>query len=561
MGGRRALVLMIGLATGMLLAALLWRVLAPGAWTTAKAVMLLSFVGLAPWVGLCTANGLIGFVRAAFQPSPAAAGPPGPLSPTAIALTAIALTVRNEDMNSVLPPVRRLLDQLDRLGAGRSFALFVLSDSDSGHASAERAAVEAFRAAEAYPGRIRYRRRAVNEGYKAGNIMDFLDHHAGGFDLMLVLDADSWMEATAVLRLVHTIQANPSLAIVQHLTVGRPAASAFPRLFQFGMRAGMRIWVSGIDWWQGDQACYWGHNALVRIAPFRTHARLTLLPGGRHVLSHDQVEAAMLQGAGWGVRVLPVEDGSAESNPPALPEFLRRELRWLTGNFDYRHVLTMRGLSLMGRWQLVQAILLFGSTPFYLTFLLAAAWAAATDTTSAFPAEPALVLTLGWAGGLYAPKLLGYLELLLSRRKRARYGGAARLVLGAFAEILFSLLFDAVSVVSKAIGTARLALGMRAGWAPQNRADRGVSWPEAGWLLWPHTLLGVMVFMLLRQAGWTAVLWAVPFAGGLLVAIPFCVLTAHPRFGRWLRHAGVAAVPEEIPDETNDEINDANQRG
>ena len=32
--------------------------------------------------------------------------------------------------------------------------------------------------------------------------MDFLDHHAGGFELMLVLDADSEMSAAAVLRLV-----------------------------------------------------------------------------------------------------------------------------------------------------------------------------------------------------------------------------------------------------------------------------------------------------------------------------------------------------------------------
>ena len=48
----------------------------------------------------------------------------------------------------------------------------------------------------------------------------------------------------------------------------------------------------------------------------------------------DQVEAAMLAGAGWGVRLLPVEEGSAEANPPALPEFVRREMRWLAGNLQ-----------------------------------------------------------------------------------------------------------------------------------------------------------------------------------------------------------------------------------
>ena len=41
--------------------------------------------------------------------------------------------------------------------------------------------------------------------------------------------------------------------------------------------------------------------------------------------------------------------------------------------------------------------------------------------------------------------------------------------------------------------------------------------------------------------------WALPFAGGLLVAIPFCVMTSSPRLSARLRRRGIAAVPEEIP--------------
>src|SRR5271166_4680707 len=36
--------------------------LAPGGWTIAKAAMMASCLGAAPWVGFCAANGLIGFV-------------------------------------------------------------------------------------------------------------------------------------------------------------------------------------------------------------------------------------------------------------------------------------------------------------------------------------------------------------------------------------------------------------------------------------------------------------------------------------------------------------------
>jgi membrane glycosyltransferase len=376
--------------------------------------------------------------------------------------------------------------------------------------------------------------------------MDFLDHHAEGFELMLTLDADSAMSATAVLRLVRALLADPTLAIAQHLTVGLPASSAFPRLFQFGMRAGMRTWAIGQAWWQGDEGPYWGHNAVVRIAPFRAHCRLPLLPDGRHVLSHDQVEAAVLRGAGWGVRVLPDEDGSWEANPPTLPEFLRRELRWLAGNLQYRHLLCLPGLRPMGRWQLVQAILLFTGAPLYLLFLLAAATAAATDGTSPFPEAPALALTAAWLGALYAPKLLGYAEVALSPGLRQRYGGLARLVGGAAAEIGFTLLLDAVSAVAKTGAILHLACGADAGWKPQNRNDRGVTWREAIRLLWPQTALGVLVFAGFATAGWTATLWALPLAGGLLAAIPLAVLTADRRLGEWLRARLIAAMPEEI---------------
>jgi membrane glycosyltransferase len=440
--------------------------------------------------------------------------------------------------------LRHLLHDLDVAGHGDAFALFILSDTTGPEPAAiEQQAAEAFRAEDRDPARIHYRRRRENAGYKAGNIMDFLDHHADGFELMLTLDADSRMSAEAVLRLVRTIQADPSLAVVQHLTVGLPASSAFPRLFQFGMRAGMRTWASGQSWWQGNEGPYWGHNAIVRIAPFRAHCRLPLLPNNQHILSHDQVEAAMLAGAGWGVHVLASEDGSWEANPPALPEFLRRELRWLTGNLQYRHLLRLPGLRPMGRWQLAQAILLFAGTPLYLLFLLAAALAAATDHTSAFPAAPALALTIAWLGALYAPKLLGYAEIALSPRKRARYGGLGALAIGALAECGFTLLLDAVSAVAKTEAMLRLS---HAGWTPQNRSDRGVGWAEAARLLWPQTALGVLVFTGFATSGWVATLWAAPLAGGLLLAIPLCVLTAEPRIGRWMQRQRIAAVPEEI---------------
>ena len=521
------------IASGLGLLGLMADVLATGGWSFVKALILLCFAGIVPWLGICLGHALTGFAALLRHGEPAR-----PVGPARLP-TALAVTIRNEDMAIVLPPLRRLLDGLD--GIGLPVGLFILSDTPA-PATAEEEAVAAFRAADRDPARIRYRRRVENTGFKAGNVMDFMDHHAEGFDVAIMLDADSEMSADAVRDLVAMMQADPKLGIVQHLTVGRPAAAAFPRLFQFGMRAGMRVWATGQDWWQGREGPYWGHNAALRIAPFRTHCRLAPLPDGSAILSHDQVEAARLCAAGWGVKLWPREEGSQESNPPALPEYLHRDSRWLAGNLQYFALLGLPGFRPMGRWQLVQAILLFAGAPLYTAVLVLAALAAALGQT----AGPIWTIALAWTFALYSPKLLGYAQVLADPALRARYGGAGRFAAGAAAEFVFSLTMDAIAQPHKTMAMLRLALGAKAGWLPQNRSDRGVTWTEAARMFWPHTLFGAACFAGFALGGWPAVLWAAPFAGGLVLAVPFCVLTAAPAVSAWLRGRGVAAIPEEV---------------
>src|SRR5262249_59662575 len=104
------------------------------------------------------------------------------------------------------------------------------------------------------------------------------------------------------------------------LVIGIPSASAFARIFQFGMRLSMRSYTIGSAWWQGDCGPYWGHNAIVRIAPLAAHCQLPLLAEGAlvkgHVLSHDQIEAVLVRRAGYGVRVLAGGGSSLEQESP-----------------------------------------------------------------------------------------------------------------------------------------------------------------------------------------------------------------------------------------------------
>jgi len=549
---RRAAFLALCALVALPLAALLHRVLAPGGWTGWEAGIALLYLGTLPWTAICAANAAIGLAillakgdgGESLLPRHAAA-PAGPAP-----RTAIAVPVRDEPMEAVLPPLARLLDGLEAAGEGERFTLWVLSDTrDPARAAAEDAALDAFAAARAGGGGrvpVRRRRRADGAGYKAGNVMEFLDRHAGDHALALVLDADSEMSAGAALRLVRAMRADPGLGLVQHLIVGRPAARAFPRLFGYGMRAGMRAWATGQAWWQLDDGPYWGHNAILRVAPFRAHCRLGPLPDGSAILSHDQVEAVRLRAAGWRVRLLPAERGSLESHPPALPEFLARDARWAAGNMQYRHLLLAPGLRAMGRWQLLQAMLLFLLAPLWVGILLLAAGNAATGGGAATPTGAlAALLALTWAANT-APRLLGYAELMLRPRRAAAYGGRAAVARGAAAETLFSLLVEPVSLANKAFVLARLALGGRQGWAPQNRAGRGVAWGDAARLLLPHSLLGAGALGTLAAASPGAALLALPFALGLVLAVPVCVATASPGLSaRLLRH-GIGATPEEL---------------
>ncbi len=546
---RRLIFALLAGALALLLSCLILHAFAgPGApvWRSAAIVCAL---GLVPWSAISAAHSMIGLV---------ARRPPWPVADLArLPRIMITVVVRNESMAAVLPPLRRLLDELDALGCDGRFSLALLSDTQGAADCAQEArALRRFRAGDPAPERILYRRRIAPTGYKSGNLLDFLDTDAasacGGHEFALVLDADSAMSAEAVLRLVGMMQADPWLAIAQHLTTGRPARTALARIFQFGMHAGMHVWANGQAWWQGDCGPFWGHNALLRIAPFRAHARLAPLPDGSRILSHDQVEGAALQKAGWGVRLMPTAAGSFEAHPPTLIDFLARDRRWLTGNLQYRYLLGPGRFGAMGRWQLAQAMLMFLGAPAQLGLMLVAAGATATGAVTLHMA-PLAETVLAWAAMQHAPRLAGYAALLAAPQERARLGRARRFAAGMAIEIVFSCLLDPICCVERVEMMAAITLGRRTGWPRQSRDARAIGWSEALRRFWPHTLLGLVLLGLTLLGGFARapgelsanLLWVVPFIGGLPLAVPLAVLTAESGFSAWLRRQSLCAAAEE----------------
>jgi membrane glycosyltransferase len=549
LAARRAVYLALTLAFSLLPLWLLAHALAAGGWTSWEVTALAALAATSPWVGNMAASSLIGIAVLLLARAPLAAVWPGVARTEGMPAirTALLLCIRREDTAATLARMAPLLDGLEAAGVGDRFALFVLSDTPAGpHAEEEARAVEAFRAARPAAPAIHYRRRDENTGFKAGNVMEFVRNRSDGFEAMLTLDADSVMTAHAVLELARTLEANPKAALIQSLIVARPAIVPFPRLFQFGMRHGMRAYAAGIAWWQGPDGPYWGHNAIIRVAPFAAHGELPTLPNGEAILSHDQVEAALLRGAGFEVRLDPRETGSYEANPPSLLPFLARDIRWMAGNLQYLALLRLPQFTAVGRLNLVFAIMLFAAAPLAVLAGLALMLNALSDApAAAVDRGLALVATLAYLGCYFSHKLLGALQAGLDARARASYGGGRRLALGAAIEFVHGLVLETIRAVNQTGGMVALALGQRIGWAPQAREADGVRWAEAARGLWWHSLIGLAGLAGFAAAGPVAFLWSLPFLGGLALAIPFCVLTSDPALGRRLAREGIAAIPEE----------------
>ncbi len=481
-----------------------------------------------------------------------------------ITRTALLFPVYHEDPARISGTIAALAEDLSARGKAQMFDVFVLSDTRGAReGEAEEAAYAAL--AEALAGKIAvyYRRRIENTGRKSGNIKNWVERFGAAYAHFIILDGDSVMSGECVVRLVLGMQSDPKSGLIQTVPRLIGGTTLLQKLQQFACNIYGPCVAAGLASWHRDQGNYWGHNAIIRTVAFAAAAGLPELPGRApfrgHILSHDFVEAVLLQRSGWGVHLVPSLRGSFESLPPGLMELVVRDRRWAQGNLQHLAIIPRAGLTAMGRVHLAMGAF---------SYLVSVIWALSLvvgivlalqsqqlipsyfqDSKTLFPIWPvidpgaAMRLFFATMGVVLLPKLLG-LIIEIKRASEAReLFGTPRALAGVAVETIASMLIAPILMMTQTSGVCQILAGRDAGWKAQRRDGGAVSFEEALRFHWRHTLAGAIVALICWWVSPGLLLWMMPVVAGLLLAGPIDWVTAQSA-GPVM--SAVLATPEDI---------------
>jgi membrane glycosyltransferase len=488
---------------------------------------------------------------------------------------AIVMPVCEEPVDRIFAGLKTIYRSLLREKDAANFDFFILSDTadPSLWVKEEEAWFDWCRAVDGF-GHIFYRRRRLRIERKSGNVADFCRRWGGRYRYMVMLDADSVMSGKALVRLVQMMERRPRAGVIQTVPVSVGRRSLFARAQQFASRVYGPMFAAGLHYWQLGDGQYWGHNAIIRVAPFMEHCALPRLPGkpplGGEILSHDFVEAALLGRAGWELWLAYDLPGSYEDTSSSLLEEMKRDRRWCQGNLQHLRLFFTRGLVGAHRALFLNGVLSYVSALLWFCFLVLSTAEAVLEALrepdyfpsgpSLFPDWPiwrpdwAIALMAVTAAILFLPKLLGILLILLKSEPVRSFGGTLQLCMSVLLEIVLSSLFAPIRMVFHTRFVLTNILGYTVGWGSSSREDSETTWSEA---LRHHGLdtvvaavWGLSVHWLSPQYFW----WLTPIVVALVLSVPTSVLASRVRLGDRARRMGLFVTPEEstLPRELSD---------
>lgn len=456
---------------------------------------------------------------------------------------AILVPVYNEDIIAVGARIARMAADLVRIEAQSLFHFFVLSDSGAVAEASERAQCRLLRLPGGCP--VFYRRRPINEGRKPGNIADWVRRFGAAYESMIILDADSRMSGEAMVRLASAIEADDTIGLIQTNPQLTAARTLFARWQQFSVALYGPIFSRGLSWWSGDEATFWGHNAIVRVRAFAASCGLPALPGpaplGGAIMSHDMVEAALLRRRGWRTRLMVLASGSYEESPPTLIDHAIRDRRWCQGNLQHLRLLDSAGLHWVSRLQLLMGASSYLTAPLWLFLLMiGVVQSLRAGGPIAGGATPDWLIGMTLAL-LFGTKLLALVWALFDRALVRRLGGWRAILVSLTAEIPLSIVVAPIMMASQCLAIVEILSGKQSGWRPQRRDTDGLGLIEAFEYYAPHVLLG-LPFWLVSMNDLGAGIWQLPVTIGLLGAPFIAAWTSRADWGGSLARFGLFAA-------------------
>ncbi len=528
--------------------------------TSLQYALLVLFTVNFSWIALAFTSAVLGFFGLLFNK-----GPSGRVE-SLKHRTVVVMPIYNESTARTFAALCAIRESVEATGLGAHFDYFIVSDTTNPDVwVAEERAFLALRQRLGPDARVYYRHRPKNHHRKAGNIADFVTRWGGHYEHMVVLDADSLMTGTCIIRLAAAMEADPDAGIIQSLPLIINRNTFFARLQQFAARVYGPVIATGLAMWSGRDGNYWGHNAIIRTKAFADHCGLPDLKGkppfGGHVLSHDFVEAALIRRAGWSVYMLPDLTGSYEESPPSLIDVSVRDRRWCQGNLQHSRIIGAKGFVVPTRQHFATGIMGYLASPFWLMQLvvgilivLQVSYARPeyfTQEFTLFPVWPrfdperALNLFALTMAILLAPKLFGLLLTLFNGKLRRAGGGAIRLVISALIEVLFSAFFAPIMMLIQSGSVFQILLGRDTGWNPQRRDDGSIPLNDIIRRHRTHTVLGIVTGISAFMIATSLFAWMSPTIVGLVLAIPLSWASGQLAIGLWLKRHKLLVTPEE----------------
>ena len=540
----------------------MWAIISGINATVLQWVWWLLFVLSFAWIALAACSALAGLLRERSDDVPV----DNDHSRAARGRVALLMPVYNEDPANTCAALQTMAEALIRCGQGERFELFVISDTrDPQVLAREMVAFGLLRDAVGAEMSVWYRRRHVNRDRKAGNVQDFVERWGGRYEYMVVLDADSLMDAETFATLVRRMDTQPRLGLLQTVPRLHGGHSLFARLQQFAGFLYGPVIARGVAAWQGRSGNYWGHNAIIRVAPFASSCGLPTLEGsppfGGSILSHDFVEAALLRRAGWRVEMDPALTGSWEESPPTLLDIAMRDRRWAQGNLQHGKVVGAHGLVWTNRAHMLIGIMSYFASPLWLALITLGLIIAGqvfiaspeyfSQPFQLFPSWPQfdsermIRLFVFSMAILLLPKMIGMVQGISHDSLRRGGGGTGRLLASSVFELLLTALYAPILMMLQTRQIIEILCGRDAGWNTQQRRADGIDWRLVWARHWLHATIGIGVSAALWVTEPILLAWLSPTLIGLVFAPLLSAVSGSTGLGRGLRSWRLLMIPEE----------------